>query len=98
MMQHRDNARMRREFRKRQGIQFLSIAVALLLIVLLALVQKRPDLFGEISKKTIAGLQLIVIAAFIGVTLVNWRCPACRKYLGPDINRAQCKKCGFRLR
>ncbi len=97
-MQDRNTEQMRRKFRQRQSRQLLAIVLALLIIVFLALVHRRPDLFGEIPRKTVAGLQLIVVVAFVGFTARNWRCPACKKYLGPDINRALCRKCGTRLR
>ena len=96
-MKEKDYTQIRKEFRQRQSSQLLSIAVSLLLILLLALVQKRPDLFGELPKDTVSGLQIIVISAFIAFSVFNWRCPACKKYLGPDINRHLCKKCGTRL-
>ncbi len=97
MMQKRDDSQIKRDFSLRQSRQLLAIAVTLLVIVILAVVHKRHDLFGEFSKSTIFGLQLVVIAAFAGFTAVNWRCPSCNKYLGPDISRRVCKKCGTRL-
>ena len=96
-MKEKDYAKIRKEFRQRQSSQLLSIAVSLLLILLLALVQKRPDLFWGLPKNAVSGLQIIVIAAFVAFSVFNWRCPACDKYLGPDINRHLCKKCGTRL-
>ena len=97
-MARNDEAHIREEFRQRRRSQLLFIAAALLLIFLLAIMHKRPDFLGETAKDTIVGLELIVIAAFIGFTAVNWRCPACRKYLGGNINRSVCGKCGARLR
>jgi hypothetical protein len=97
MMQKRDDLQIKRDFRLRQSRQLLAIAVALLGMVILALVYKRHDLFGEFPKSTIFGSQLVVIALFAGFTAVNWRCPSCKKYLGHDINRRICKKCGVRL-
>ena len=97
-MQKSDDQRIKREFWQRQGRQFLAVAVAMFLVLFLAAVYKRSDLFGEFSKGTLMAAQLVVIAAFIGFTAFNWRCPACKKYLGPDISRALCRKCGARLR
>ena len=97
MMQKSDDSQIKRDFRLRQSRQLLAIAVALLGIVILALVHKRHDLFGEFPKSTIFGLQLVVIAVFAGFAAVNWRCPSCKKYLGHDINRRICKKCGAGL-
>jgi Zn finger protein HypA/HybF involved in hydrogenase expression len=65
---------------------------------LLTVIHKRHDLFGQFSKHTILVLQVLVIAAFTGFSAANWRCPACNKYLGQDINRRMCRKCGARLR
>ena len=97
MMQKRDDSQIKSDFRLRQSRQLLAIAIALLGMVILALVYKRHDLFGEFPKSTIFGLQVLVIVSFAGFTSVNWRCPSCKKYLGHDINRRICKKCGARL-
>lgn len=98
MMQKKDDMQIKKDFRMRQSRQFLIIAVALLLIVFLTVIHKRQDLFGLFSEYTVLRLQLLVIAAFIGFSAVNWRCPSCKKYLGQDINRRVCRKCGTRLR
>jgi len=93
-----DDRQIAREFWLRQGRQFLAIAAALFLVILLAVVYKRHDLFGEYSKDALVAAQLAVIAAFIGFTAFNWRCPSCKKYLGPDINKRVCRHCKTRLR
>ena len=86
------------DFGVRQTRQLRAIGVALFLVLFLAILHKRPTVLGEFSKNTIFGAQTIVIAAFIGFTSFNWRCPSCNKYLGNDINRHMCSKCGSRLR
>lgn len=98
MMQKRDNKQIMRDFGLRQSRQFLAIAATLLLLLFLTLLYKRPDLFGEFSKNTIFAAQIVLIAAFIGFSAFNWRCPSCNKYLGSNINRRICKQCGTRLR
>ena len=90
----KDRERLGREFRTRQTRQIIAIAAALFLILLSAVVYKRPDIFGELPKSTLFGAQAVVIAAFIGFAYVNWRCPSCSKYLGSDIHKRFCKKCG----
>ena len=97
-MQRRDDQQIMREFGVRQSRQFLAIAVALILLLLLTLIYKRTDLFGTLSKDHIFAAQVVVIAAFIGFSAFNWRCPSCRKYLGTDIARRICRRCGTRLR
>lgn len=95
-MEKRD--RIVQDFRSRQNRQFIAIAAALFLVLLSAVIYRRPDLFGEFSKSTLFGAQVAIIGAFIGFTGFNWRCPSCTKYLGNDVNRSICKKCGARLR
>jgi hypothetical protein len=81
-MQKNDDQHITREFWQRQGRQILALAAALFLVILLAVVYKRHDLFGEYS----------------GFTAINWRCPSCNKYLGKDINKRACRHCKTRLR
>lgn len=97
-MQKRNDKQIMRDFWLRQGRQFIAIAVTLFLVLLLAVIYKRPDLFGEYSKNTLFTTQLVVISAFIGFTAFNWRCPSCKKYLGKDINKRVCRHCRTRLR
>jgi hypothetical protein len=87
-----------RKFWLRQGRQILAIAAALFLVLLMAVLYKRHDLFGEFSNNTLVTAQLVVIAAFIGFTAFNWRCPRCNKYLGPNISSRTCRHCRTRLR
>ena len=93
----KETEQIMREFRLRQNRQFLAIALALFLLLLLALLYTRSDVFGGGSKDAIFGAQFMVIAAFIGFSALNWRCPSCRKYLGSDIRKRVCKHCRARL-
>ncbi len=97
-MKKSDDEQIMREFELRQSRQILAIAVALFLVLLVAVLYKRPDLFGGFSKSTLFGVQALSIAAFIGFTASNWRCPSCNKYLGSDIHKRLCNKCGTRLK
>ncbi len=97
-MQKRDNKQIMRDFGLRQSRQFRAIEATLLLLLFLTFLYKRPDLFGEFSKNTIFAAHIVLIAAFIGFSAFNWRCPSCNKYPGSNINRRICKQCGTRLR
>jgi hypothetical protein len=77
-MQKNDDQHITREFWQRQGRQILALAAALFLVILLAVVYKRHDLFGEYSKDTLVAAQLVVMSAFIGFTAINWRCVTCK--------------------
>ena len=96
-MNRDDDIRIAQEFRKRQNRQILAVAIALFLVLLAGVVHKRPDIFGSFSSSVLFGVQAVFIAAFIGFTAMNWRCPVCRNHLGGDINRRLCSKCGTRL-
>jgi hypothetical protein len=97
-MNNKDHTQIKNEFWVRQGRQFVAIAIALFLVILVSVVYKRQDLFGTYSNNTLSAAQLVVIASFIGFTAVNWRCPACKKYLGNNIIRRGCRHCRTRLR
>jgi hypothetical protein len=97
-MEKKDQNRIVQDFRALQSRQFIAIAAALFLVLLAAVIHQRPDLFGEFSNSILYGAQVVVIAAFIVYTGLNWRCPSCSRYLSNDINRSICKKCGAKLR
>jgi hypothetical protein len=97
-MSRKDGRQIMQEFEVRRVRQLLAIGVALCLVVLLAMLHKGPTLLGEFSRNTLFGAQVLVIAVFIGFSSLNWRCPSCNKYLGHDMNRRVCRKCGSRLR
>jgi len=97
-MLKRDSRQIMQDFGVRRARQLLAIGVALCLVLFLAVLYKRPAVLGEFSKNTLFGVQIMVIAAFIGFSSVNWRCPSCNKYLGNDISRRMCRKCKSRLR
>ncbi len=94
----RNPKKVMQDFHVRQSRQLLAITAALFLVLFMAVVYKRPDLFGGFPRGTLFGAQAVLIAAFIGFTAVNWRCPSCNKFLGSDIHREVCRRCGARLR
>jgi hypothetical protein len=97
-MSNKDGRQIMQDFGVRRARQLLAIGVALFLVLFLAILHKSPAVLGEFSKNTLFGAQVVVIAAFIGFSSVNWRCPSCNKYLGNDMNRRVCRKCKSRLR
>jgi len=93
----RDDSKIMVEFKARQDRQIVAIAIAMFLMLLAAVLYKRPDLLGEFSGRTLFGLQAISIASFLVFTAYNWRCPSCDKHLGGNVHRQRCGKCGSRL-
>ena len=92
-----DKELIKREYRVRQTRQIIAMSVALFLVLLVAVIYRRPDLFGAFSRESLFAGQAIAIAVFLGFTSWNWRCPACSAYLSSDIYRRRCKKCGAHL-
>jgi hypothetical protein len=97
-MQKKDHEQIKQEFHKRQTRQIIAIAIAMFVVMLCAVLYKRPGVLGEYSKATLFGIQIVSIASFMVFTSVNWRCPACEKSLGTNIHKRGCKKCRTRLR
>ncbi|HTG01590.1 MAG TPA: hypothetical protein VK654_13505 [Nitrospirota bacterium] len=97
-MQKKDAQTIRKEFEVRQTRQILAIAAALFLVLLCAVLHKRPILFLHFSKGTLFAMQITVIVSFLAFSAFNWRCPACGHSLGSDIFRSTCRKCGVILK
>jgi hypothetical protein len=94
MIQKKDLNDAMRKFAQIRARQLLAVTAALWSMVILAVLSKRPDLFGDISNGTISALQISIIFVFISFSAWNWRCPVCKKYLAPDIRGGRCRKCG----
>jgi carbon starvation protein CstA len=97
-MKQKDDEIVRKKFLTRQTRQIIAIAISMFLVLLCAVLYKRPVSGIRLSREALSAAQAIVIAAFLGFTSVNWRCPACGKFLGHDLHRETCRKCGVRLR
>ncbi len=96
MEQQRDQ-QIRKVYAVRRSRQLIAIAVAISLMLAAALVYRRPDLLGAFSSSTLMKVQLLIILLFVNFTSFNWRCPSCGKYLGSDLGRKRCRKCGVLL-
>jgi uncharacterized membrane protein YkvI len=97
-MQKKNYEQIKQEFHQRQTRQIIAIAIALFVVMLCAVMYKRPGVLGEYSKASLFAVQIVTIASFMVYTSYNWRCPVCGKSLGTDINKRSCKKCKTRLR
>ncbi len=80
------------EFRKRHRIQLTLAAVFVAVLIGFSVIS------GRSSDDALAWVMLPLIAAVLIVSLLNWRCPACNRYLGKTMFPKFCGKCGARLR
>ncbi len=97
-MDQRNDEQIRLEFARLQCRQLIATVVTLTLLLLLGLVSRRPDIFGEYARNDILAAQILAIGGFIWFSMYNWRCPSCKKSIGPDFNRSICRQCGAKLR
>jgi hypothetical protein len=86
------------EFRKRRRRQFIysgcGVALAMLSRVAVSqLGKKAPWLTDEVF----VGVFMALVATFLIVSFLNWRCPACDKYIGRSLFPNFCQKCGARF-
>ncbi len=85
------------EFTKRKKRQlYLVLPIVFGAIAALALAERGEISLGAIPAEAIGPVFFGVIAAAVVFSLINWRCPACSKYLGKGIPQF-CPKCGVKL-
>lgn len=102
-MQHTERGKLsiRTEFaaRKRnQIIVSIPLIAMIILLVLFLLSGTNPNNAILGMPATVWGPAFVILfTGGIGFSLVNWRCPACKKYLGKVINPKFCSKCGTAL-
>jgi hypothetical protein len=94
-----EKQRIIREFARRQQRQLvLTLPVVILMAGAVVAAEKGSGLLFGVSFAVWAPL---VVAALVGVvvfSLVNWRCPACRGYLGKGFSPRFCPRCGVQLK
>lgn len=86
------------EFAKRWKRQILVSLPVVAAILIFAVVTRNAEvpLFG-LPPAVIGGIAFALILGTLVFSLLNWRCPACNKYLGKGISPAFCPKCGAPL-
>ncbi|MHB9020103.1 MAG: hypothetical protein ACYC3G_04550 [Minisyncoccota bacterium] len=82
--------------RRRQLLIAIPLIVAVVLIRLLK--DKGDETFIGLPPTIIFPVSLIIVAAALIYSIINWRCPACNKYLGKHISPSYCSKCGVPLK
>jgi hypothetical protein len=85
-----DQATIIQQYRARRTRQILIGIGVLVAVALLAFLARREAVFGPI----VFGVAVLGLVA----SFFNWRCPACRRYLGRSFNPAFCPNCGTAFR
>jgi Na+/citrate or Na+/malate symporter len=80
-------------YQKRRKRQIVLTFVLVPLIALALMVQYKFVSLG--SLKDLFGMVFFgCVVLGIAFSFINWRCPACNKYLGRELNLLCCKGCG----
>jgi hypothetical protein len=86
------------EFSKRKKRQIIAAVPATLMIILLLAAEKAgPEGLASIPIFVLGPVAIATIFAVVAFSLINWRCPSCKKYLGKRISPRFCAKCGVQL-
>ncbi len=82
--------------RKRQIILAVPLFAAIIAVALVS-DSDRQEFLG-ISSAAWGVVFLVFVAGALIFSFRNWRCPACDRYLGKQMNPKFCSKCGVVLR
>lgn len=99
-MQHAEGQKsdIRKSFSvKRRRQLMLSAPMFLLMFGVLFLERKGQAAILGIDPGNMVPLMFLTIAGAVAFSLWNWRCPACKRYLGKQISPKFCSRCGVEL-
>lgn len=80
-------------FARKKMFQYLSYGLAMAVIVVVAVSKSNQAVDTSLYAWVLVG---IALAAMI-FSLFNWRCPACKKYLGRKMGIKECPNCQAKL-
>jgi hypothetical protein len=89
--------KIKSEFKATRKKQLIwTLPVLPLMLVMLFWGDKKPGI--NILGIPLIAITLVVVVMSLIFSLLNWRSPACKRYLGKQINPKYCSKCGVELR
>ena len=87
------------QFRTIRKRQILAAIPVVLLLLIMIFVEDDPEAsFVGIPRNILEIATVVVTVGVVYFSLLNWRCPSCKGYLGKSINPKFCSKCGVQLR
>jgi hypothetical protein len=93
-----EDERIIQAFTKKKKLQYILAIPLALVLIFFVITRVNPDFtFGALSSGTLSVILLVLIITAILVSLINWRCPNCNKYLGSVFGQKQCASCGKKL-
>lgn len=99
MEDHLSNDEIKKQFKLRKKKQWLAIIPAVIFLAGYQLLawQGPSRIAGWPRQILLYPFMLFVMVAIVFI-YINWRCPACRKYLGLTFRGRICPKCGAELK
>lgn len=88
-------AELRKKFKRRKDIRFVSIISALVFLVLVGFYIVFIERYFNIPRFAWAPFVYIIMFAYIAIIAISWRCPGCGGLLGDVFNTRYCSKCGL---
>ncbi|MBZ0166941.1 MAG: hypothetical protein K8I00_09045 [Candidatus Omnitrophica bacterium] len=82
------------QFRQRRTRQ-MWVSLPFIIVLLAAIIFE--DQLAQVFSPVVGIALIVVVAAIMGFSFRNWRCPHCDKYLGKGISPRFCAKCGVPL-
>ena len=93
--QQQQNFKKQYAVRRRRQL-FVGLPLILIAIAFVAQNKGAGIYLGGIPITGVAPLLIIAVGVLL-FSVMNWRCPACGKYLGESFNPEFCPKCGVTL-
>ena len=94
---NRSNTEIIEEFKRKRTRQIMAVGPIILALIALFSVEGNPAGIFGLPPNTVLTISFALIISVLIFSLLNWRCPACNKYLGKAINPKFCAKCGVQL-
>lgn len=89
---------LRTQFRARRLRQILLVIPFLPLMIAIATADKQTgDTWLGLSEGALLFALLPMVLLALVFSLMNWRCPACNRYLGKQLWVRHCPQCGVQL-
>ncbi len=89
-------AEFKEQIRCKRRNQFV-LAIPLIAVIVILVMSEGEETVLGMDTAIVGPAAFVIVLAGLAYSLYNWRCPACKKYLGKAINPSFCSKCGVKL-
>jgi hypothetical protein len=97
-MGNQNNKQIMKSFKKKKILNYIITLVVFAVGFFAFWFANNRDYFS--NENTRVYIAYLICAAAIGglaASIINWRCPACKKYMGRSMDPRICRKCGAKL-